>query len=101
MYIFLILYYCVFKKSFACDFIFIKIFRNPLDLEGVRLFFKPVSSIKLLFKFKTSCGDKSFKPLIKKDNKPLVIKASEKPCQYIFPSLIAVSYTHLTLPTSH
>ena len=80
MQIVLILYYWVIKSSFAWDFIFIKIFKNPFDLEGVRLFFKPVSSIKLLLKFKICWGDNSFKPLIKKDNKPLVIRASEKPC---------------------
>ena len=92
-------------------------FKKPFDLEGVKLAFKPVSSINFLSISTTSFGVNSFNPVIKNANKPLVIRASEYPSQNNLPPLIfaltktsethpltlfssiTVSYTHLTLPT--
>ena len=53
-------------------------FKKPFDLEGVKLAFKPVSSINFLSILTTSFGVNSFNPVIKKANKPLVIRASER-----------------------
>ena len=88
-------------------------FKKPFDREGVKLAFKPVSSINFLFILITSLGVNSFNPVIKNANKPLVIRASEYPSQNNLPPLIfaltktsethpltSVSYTHLTLPTT-
>ena len=87
-------------------------FKKPFDLEGVKLAFKPVSSINFLSISTTSFGVNSFNPLIRNANKPFVMRASEYPSQNNLPPLIfaltktsethpltSVSYTHLTLPT--
>ena len=97
-------------------------FKKPFDLEGVKLVFKPVSSINFLSILTTSFGVNSFNPVIKNANKPLVMRASEYPSHNNLPPLIlaltktsethpltlfsstrisSVSYTHLTLPTTY
>jgi len=74
-------------------------FKKPFDREGVKLAFKPVSSINFLSILTTSFGVNSFKPVIKNANKPLVIRASEYPSQNNLPSLIfALTKTSETHP---
>ena len=54
-------------------------FKKPFDRDGVKLAFKPVSSINFLSILTTSFGVNSFNPVIKNANKPLFITASEYP----------------------
>ena len=72
-------------------------FKKPFDREGVKLDLNPVSSINFLSISITSSGVNSFKPVIKKANRPLVIRASEYPSQNNLPPLIfALTKTILT-----
>ena len=74
-------------------------FKKPFDREGVKLAFKPVSSINFLSILITSFGVNSFNPVIKNANKPLVIRASEYPSQNNLPPLIfALTKTSETHP---
>jgi len=63
-------------------------FKTQINLEGVKLAFKPVSSINFLFILTTSLGVNSFNPVIRNANKPFVIRASEYPSQNNLPPLI-------------
>ena len=58
-------------------------FKKPFDREGVKLAFKPVSSINFLSISTTSFGVNSFNPLIRNANKPFVIEH-----QNILPKII-------------
>ena len=51
--------------------------RNPFALDGVKLLLSPVISMNVSSIDSTSEGVKSFKPFIRKANKPFVISASE------------------------
>ena len=74
-------------------------FKKPFDREGVKLDLKPVSSINFLSILITSFGVNSFNPVIKKANKPFVIRASEYPSQNNLPLLIfALTKTSETHP---
>ena len=74
-------------------------FKKPFDREGVKLAFKPVSSINFLSILTTSFGVNSFNPLIRKANTPFVMRASEYPSQNNLPALIvALTKTSETQP---
>ena len=74
-------------------------FKKPFEREGLKLAFKPVSSINFLFILITSFGVNSFNPVIRNANKPFVIRASEYPSQNNLPFLIfALTKTSETHP---
>ena len=76
-----------------------RIFRNPFDLEGVKLDLRPVSFINFLFMLTTSLGVNSFNPIIRNASKPFVIRASEYPSQKILsPFKLALTKTSETQP---
>ena len=76
-----------------------RMLRKPLAREGVRLACRPVAAMKAGSIATTCWGVSPSRPSISSASSPLVIWASESPCQWSFPSTRSLTtYTWDTQP---